>query len=137
MKNILFSAMLSVCMIFSIAHSSKAQQRPNIVVLFVDDLGWADLGYRNSLFETPNIDQLSEDGLDFERAYIASPSCSPSRASILTGKEPVRIGMVRHIIEEDNKMAYLKEGYNMWRKDPVQMHQLIICHWRKLPMPKG
>ncbi len=100
---------------------SCAQKQPNIVVLFVDDLGWADLGYRNPLFETPNIDQLAKDGMDFQRAYIASPSCSPSRASMLTGKEPVRFQMVRHIIENENKLGYMDGENNMWVKDPVQM----------------
>ncbi|MGJ8650865.1 MAG: sulfatase-like hydrolase/transferase [Opitutaceae bacterium] len=49
-------------------------EQPNIVLLFVDDLGWADLGHRHpDIFETPHISKLAEDGLDFEQAYIASP----------------------------------------------------------------
>ena len=60
--------------------------KPNIVLFFVDDLGWSDLGYRNGMFESPNIDALANEGLDFQQAYIASPTCSPSRGTLLTGK---------------------------------------------------
>ncbi|MEQ9289090.1 MAG: sulfatase [Cyclobacteriaceae bacterium] len=91
------------------------KQQPNIVLLFVDDYGWADVGYRNPKFHTPNIDQLKAEGLDFTRAYIATPTCSPSRASLLTGKEPVRFQMVRHIGKE------LDQEFHLWETDPVQM----------------
>jgi arylsulfatase A-like enzyme len=90
-------------------------EKPNIVLLFVDDWGWADLEYRNPIFETPNINQLKKDGLNFTRAYIPTPTCSPSRASILTGKEAIRMGMPRHISEDSST------EYNLWPTDPVQM----------------
>ncbi|MCG8579566.1 MAG: sulfatase [Bacteroidales bacterium] len=96
-------------------------QQPNIVILYVDDLGWADLGYRKSLFETPNVDKLAGEGANFERAYVSSPTCSPSRASMLTGKEPVRFQMVRHILEEDGKWGSIDGDYNLWKRDPAQM----------------
>ena len=99
-----------------------AREQPNIVLLFVDDWGWADVGFRNPIFHTPNIDQLKKDGLNFERAYIATPTCSPSRASLLTGKEPVRFQMSRHIIDNKEKEALGggNEEFNLWPKDPVQ-----------------
>ena len=59
------------------AHADHAREQPNIVLFFVDDLGWTDLGFRNPTFESPNIDQLVRDGMSFEQAYIASPTCSP------------------------------------------------------------
>lgn len=97
-------------------------EKPNIVLLFVDDWGWADVGFRNPIFHTPNIDQLKKDGLNFERAYIATPTCSPSRASLLTGKEPVRFQMTRHIIDNKEKEALGggNEEFNLWPNDPVQ-----------------
>ena len=98
----------------------KAQDKPNIILLFVDDLGWADLGYRNPEFHTPNIDKLKNDGMDFSRAYVSTATCSPSRSSILTGKEPVRFQMVRHITHA-NKNGENNQKFNLWKTDPVQM----------------
>ncbi|MGJ8744003.1 sulfatase [Polaribacter sp.] len=96
--------------------NTTTAKKPNIVLLFVDDWGWADVGFRNPLFETPNIDQLKKESLNFNRAYIPTPTCSPSRASILTGKEAVRLEMVRHIAGDPDK-----EKYSLWPNDPVQM----------------
>ena len=81
-----------------------SQEQPNIVMLFVDDLGWADLGYNNPVFDTPNINKLKSDGLYFSRAYVASATSSPSRASLLTGKESLRCGFVRHIYGKDTSL---------------------------------
>lgn len=67
---------------------------PNIVLILADDLGWADLGcYGSDLHLTPHIDALARSGMRFNQAYSASPVCSPTRASIMTGKNPARLGM--------------------------------------------
>jgi len=69
-------------------------QKPNFVFFLVDDMGWTDAGYQGSrLYETPNIDRLAREGVRFSNAYASSPYCSPSRASIQTGKYPVRTGI--------------------------------------------
>jgi len=69
--------------------SADSSDRPNIVFLFSDDQSVPDLGsYGNKSITTPNLDRLASEGLQFERAYVSSPQCSPSRASILTGKTP-------------------------------------------------
>jgi arylsulfatase A-like enzyme len=67
-------------------------QLPNIVVILVDDLGYADIGaYNNDTFyETPNIDRLAREGAQFTDGYAANPVCSPSRYALLTGKHPTR-----------------------------------------------
>ncbi|NND96364.1 MAG: sulfatase [Pirellulaceae bacterium] len=66
---------------------------PNIVLILADDLGWSDLGcYGNALIDTPHLDRLAQQGLRFTQAYAAAPICSASRASILTGKTPARLG---------------------------------------------
>lgn len=102
-----------------------SQQQPNIVMLFVDDWGWADVGYRNSKFHTPNIDQLKKDGMEFTRAYISTATSSPSRASLLTGKEAVRMQMVRHIYENNEKGLISIGGENnefqYFEKDPAKL----------------
>jgi len=72
----------------------NGQKRPNIVFILIDDMGWKDVGsYGSEFYETPNLDQLAEDGMKFTNAYAASPVCSPTRASILTGKYPATVGV--------------------------------------------
>ncbi|MCK5172023.1 MAG: sulfatase-like hydrolase/transferase, partial [Planctomycetes bacterium] len=99
-------------------------QKPNIVLFFVDDLGWSDLGYRNPVFESPNIDRLAKEGLDFEQAYIACPTCSPSRGTLLTGKHPARLKLVRHIAGDPkfgfDKFGRTDEEFSLWEGDPAQ-----------------
>ena len=68
--------------------------KPNIIFILLDDMGWRDLGCAGSTFyETPNIDRLARGGMIFPNAYAACPVCSPSRASYLTGKYPARVGV--------------------------------------------
>ena len=78
------------------AHSLPAAQHPrppNIVFFLADDLGWRDAGcYGSTFYETPNIDRLAKQGMRFTNAYAACPVCSPTRASIMTGKYPARLG---------------------------------------------
>lgn len=68
---------------------------PNIVLILADDLGWSDttLYGTTKFYETPNLERLAQRGVLFTRAYAASPLCSPTRASILTGQNPARIGI--------------------------------------------
>jgi arylsulfatase A-like enzyme len=67
---------------------------PNFVFILVDDLGWRDVGFAGSRFyETPHIDRLAARGMVFTRAYAAAAVCSPTRASILTGRYPARLGI--------------------------------------------
>ncbi|RMF37376.1 MAG: DUF4976 domain-containing protein [Planctomycetota bacterium] len=73
--------------------AQSAPARPmNIVFFLVDDLGWADVGcFGSRFYETPNIDALASSGMRFTQAYAACSVCSPTRASILTGRHPVRV----------------------------------------------
>ena len=76
---------------------AQAQDRPNVVLILADDLGWVDteLIGETSLYETPNLKRLADRGMTFSNAYAASPICSPTRASILTGQTPARHGMTQ------------------------------------------
>ncbi|MCB0123893.1 MAG: sulfatase, partial [Caldilineaceae bacterium] len=68
--------------------------QPNIIFILIDDLGWRDLGcYGSSFYETPHLDQLAAEGMLFTDAYAACPVCSPTRASIMTGKYPATLGI--------------------------------------------
>jgi len=70
----------------------KRSQKLNFVFILIDDLGWKDVGYMGSTFyETPNIDKLASEGMVFTNAYAAASVCSPTRASIMTGKYPARL----------------------------------------------
>lgn len=96
MIKILFFATVGLISTFGCYAESnqKEKNRPNIVLLLVDDLGWKDLGFMGSkYYETPNIDLLSSKGMVFTSAYAASAVCSPTRASILTGRYPARLGI--------------------------------------------
>ncbi|MHB0754809.1 sulfatase [Polaribacter sp. M15] len=127
---IFFAPVLSLVLLLSCKTVNKTQKtvvkstKPNIVLFFVDDLGWADLGFRNSVFETPNIDALAKSGLSFEQAYIASPTCSPSRATLITGKHPARLKMVRHIPGGKkngfDKLGRTNQEFHYLERDPAQ-----------------
>ncbi|MBY0508178.1 MAG: sulfatase [Bryobacteraceae bacterium] len=71
-----------------------AEARPNFVVMLIDDYGWSDSGcYGSKYYETPNLDALAREGVRFTNGYAACPVCSPTRASIMTGKYPARLGL--------------------------------------------
>lgn len=72
--------------------------KPNVVVFLIDDLGWADLGYQGSKFyETPHLDKLAASGVRMMNSYSANPVCSPTRAALMTGKAPQRVGITQWI----------------------------------------
>ena len=73
-------------------------RKPNIIVILIDDMGWRDLQcFGSTFYETPNIDMLAADGMLFTQAYASCPVCSPSRASLMTGKYPARLGLTNYI----------------------------------------
>ncbi|MFW5693316.1 MAG: sulfatase, partial [Thermoguttaceae bacterium] len=70
---------------------ATAAEKPNLILILADDLGWGDLGcYGHPFFETPNLDRLAAEGVRFTSGYAASCVCSPTRSSIMTGKYPAR-----------------------------------------------
>ncbi|MEM9013793.1 MAG: arylsulfatase [Pseudomonadota bacterium] len=70
---------------------------PNVVILLADDLGWADVGYRGSDIQTPNIDRLAFEGMRLERFY-ATPICTPTRAALMTGRDPIKLGVAHAVL---------------------------------------
>ena len=79
-----------------------AAERPNFVVILVDDLGYKDLScYGSEFYETPNLDRFAASGVQFMDGYAAHPVCSPTRASLMTGQNPARIGITDWIRGSD------------------------------------
>jgi hypothetical protein len=82
--------------------------RPNVLFILVDDLSWNDLSYNGSnVYETPNVDRLSTQGMVFTDFYSAGPVCSPTRASIMTGKYPARTGITTYLISPDRDAPHV------------------------------
>ena len=99
-----FSAPIAALVLAASALSSCDQspdqeaRPPNIVFLLLDDMGYADIGaYGNTYHRTPTIDRLAKEGIRFTNAYAAAPNCSPTRASILTGRWPARTGVTQYL----------------------------------------
>ena len=85
--NNFISKILILLFIFSCQNNVVDNEKPNVVLIVADDLGWSDLSYMGSTYyETPNIDKLSKSGMTFYNGYASSANCAPSRASMLTGK---------------------------------------------------
>ena len=93
----IFPLCLLLAALFQATGLLASDKRSNVLFILVDDLGWRDLDcYGSTLYETPNIDRLATQGMRFTSAYAAS-MCSPSRASIMTGKYPARMGITTWI----------------------------------------
>ncbi len=74
--------------------NEATDKKPNFVFILVDDLGWIDTGcYGSKFYETPNIDRLAAEGMRFTDAYAACAVCSPTRAAVMTGRYPARLGV--------------------------------------------
>lgn len=105
-------------------HAQKKNTHPNIIVILTDDLGWADLSsYGSSFYETPVLDELAKNGIKFTNAYATSPVCSPTRASLLTGKYPTKTGVTDWIpgrSQDGKNRAYEKI------KTPTTSFQLAL-----------
>ena len=86
--------------VFNSAAAAENQtdlQRPNIVLIMADDLGWKDLNcYGNQKLDTPSLDRLARQGMLFTDAYSAAPVCTPTRAALMTGESPARLNITNH-----------------------------------------
>ncbi|HEX8198873.1 MAG TPA: sulfatase, partial [Isosphaeraceae bacterium] len=92
------ASLIAPLLLAAASPATPAADRPNIVFIVADDLGWRDLGcYGSTFYETPNLDRLAARGMRFTDAYASCPVCSPTRASILTGRYPARVGITDYI----------------------------------------
>ena len=86
---------LTVLLAPCVAHA--AADRPNIIVMVADDIGWADVGFHDGEIDTPSLDRLAREGVELSRFY-STPICSPTRAALMTGRDPMRLGVAYGVI---------------------------------------
>jgi hypothetical protein len=88
-----FLSLLVVGVFTAIPASAVAAEKPNIILVMADDQGWGDMAYNgHRVVKTPHFDKMAASGLRFDRFYAAAPVCSPTRASVSTGRHPNRCG---------------------------------------------
>jgi arylsulfatase A len=110
-----FLQLMGASALFAALGAASEKRPPNVLLVVVDDLGWRDLGcYGSDFYETPNIDFLAAHGVRFTQFYAASPVCSPTRASILSGQYPARLHLTHYIPGGNPKDRPLLEPD--WRK---------------------
>lgn len=89
-------------LIVSFVANAQKMESPNIIIMFVDDMGYGDLSsYGHPTIRTPNLDQMANEGMRFTQFYVAAAVCTPSRAGLLTGRYPIRTGLVHGIMRAD------------------------------------
>lgn len=110
------------------SNRSDGKAKPNFVFFLVDDLGWADIGANGSRFHsTPNIDELSDSGMRFTFGYAACPVCSPTRASILTGRHPVRVDITDWIPGQNSDASRGDRFRRVEDRDNLALEEVTIA----------
>src|SRR5687767_1852744 len=95
MKKLIFSC-VTACALSAFAAAAPAQ-RPHIVLVMADDMGWGQTSYNgHPILKTPNLDAMAAAGLRFDRFYAGAPNCSPTRATVMTGRTNDRTGVENH-----------------------------------------
>lgn len=109
---------LTLCAILVILFNQVHAQNPNIIFIMTDDLGWYDTGFNgNTAIKTPHMDKLAKNGIILNRFYSASAVCSPTRASVITGRNPLRMHIPNantgHMLDEEITLPEIlkKHGY--------------------------
>jgi len=112
MKKLLFLIIIFSSFQITGSAQNKESKRPNVILIFIDDMGWADLStFGNTDAQTPNIDRLAAEGIAFEQFYVNSPICSPSRVAISTGTYPQRWGITSYL---DHRKQNQARGMANW-----------------------
>jgi arylsulfatase A-like enzyme len=123
-------------------------ERPNFVLIIADDVAWDDLGaYGHPTIRTPNLDRLAREGLRFDRAYVTASSCSPSRASLITGRYPHATGAEQlhrplpaaqtTFVELLRKAGYWTAAAGKWHLGPAVKDRFDLVREAKAGDPSG
>jgi arylsulfatase A-like enzyme len=112
LSRLLITSLILIVASFPSSSGDAAESKPNIVVVFIDDMGWGDLScFGNKAVETENIDRLAAEGIRFEQFYVNSPICSPSRVAISTGQYPQRWRITSYL---SNRQHNNERGLAQW-----------------------
>lgn len=134
MRSLLIPFATACCFLMSsalFAAASKDVKKPNIIVIFSDDAGYFDFSYQgNKKFPTPNIDSIAKNGVNFTNGYVTAPSCSPSRAGLLTGRYQQRFGHETHIFPK------YSETNGMPLAETTIADMLKTCGYRTIALGK-
>jgi len=123
----------------------QAQGKPNIVIIVADDLGWNDVSFHGGEIKTPHIDRIAREGVELDRFYVC-PICSPTRAGLMTGRWPLRFGIMRAVIppwrkyglpDDEETMATMLGAAGYPRRACVGKWHLGHCHRRYHPLNRG
>lgn len=107
-----------------VCNQSSFAARPNIVLVFIDDMGWGDFScFGNATVKTKNIDRLAKEGVKFEQFYVNSPICSPSRTAISTGQYPQRWRITSYL---SNRRANANRGMAQWLDPKAPMLASVL-----------
>ncbi len=108
---------------------SEPELPTNVVLIVIDDMGWTDTGvYGSTFYETPNIDGLAAEGARFTQFYAASPVCSPTRASLMTGRHPARLDLTNWIGGEQNGLLTQAEYIRQLPHEQVTIGEAFREH---------
>ncbi len=109
------------CWLLMLALPAQADDRPNVIIMVADDLGWNDVGYHGGDIDTPSLDRLAREGMQLDHFYT-TPICSPTRAALMTARNPMRLGIAYGVVmawdtigvhpdERFMPEAFLEAGY--------------------------
>ncbi len=131
--------LLAYCFILTACSAPRSLERPNIVLINIDDMGWRDVGFMGSeYYNTPNIDALAKLGMHFTNGYAAAANCAPSRASLMTGLWPTRhhmytVGSSERGKSEHRKLVPIKNTVTLSKEHTIlsrvlQENGYTTCH---------
>ncbi|KAK7483551.1 hypothetical protein BaRGS_00025225 [Batillaria attramentaria] len=138
------SRVLVLVVLTYVAASTVLATKPNIVVILADDLGFSDVGWRNPALHSPTLDRLAREGVVLNQAYV-QPSCSPSRAALMSGRYPYHLGL-QHSGLSAGHVGYLPDDQPIlpetlkslgYATHAVGKWHLGFCNWRYTPTYRG